>query len=146
MVYRFKLQKALHALSIKRHQEKLQQIKQFVNHPALAVSLAAVAKQRYRTPMFVFQETLKGFTRHNVLGLSASLSFYALFALIPMVLLIFFLLSHLVVSSDYAIVKLAILTGNLVPDFSSNIMVEVFAASQQKAAWGAIGLFLLLCA
>lgn len=140
----FTLLKAARALSIKNHQEKLQQIKQFVNHPALATSLEAVAKQRYKTPMFVLQETLKGFTRHNVLGLSASLSFYALFALIPMILLIFFLLSHLVTSSDYAIVKLAILTGNLVPDFSSSIMVEVYAVSKQKAAWGAVGLFLLL--
>lgn len=136
--------KALNALSFKSHQEKLQQIKQFVNHPALASSLEAVAKQRYKTPLFVLQETFKGFARHNLLGLSASLSFYALFALIPMVLLIFFLLSHLVTSSDYAIVKLAILTGNLVPDFSSTIMTEVYAASRQKAAWGAVGLLLLL--
>ena len=76
--------------------------------------------------------------------MSASLSFYALFALIPLVLLIFFLLSHLVFSSDYAIVKLAILTGNLVPEFSSKIMVEVYSATQTKAAWGALGLFVLL--
>jgi membrane protein len=79
-----------------------------------------------------------------VFGMSASLSFYALFALIPLVLLIFFLLSHLVFSSDYAIVKLAILTGNLVPEFSSKIMVEVYSATQTKAAWGALGLFVLL--
>ena len=87
-------------MSLKRYQEKLGQIKQFVSHPALAASLETVAKQRYKTPMFVFQETLKGFARHNVLGLSASLSFYALFAIIPMVLLIFFLLSHLVILRD----------------------------------------------
>jgi membrane protein len=84
------------------------------------------------------------FRRHNVLGLSASLSFYALFALIPLVLLIFFLLSHLVFSSDYAVVKLAIITGNLVPKFSSAIMVEVYNTAQQKAAWGAAGVFVLL--
>lgn len=61
-----------------------------------------------------------------------------------MILLIFFLLSHLVFSSDYAIVKLAILTGNLVPQFSSAIMVEVYNATQTKAAWGVIGLLILL--
>jgi membrane protein len=72
------------------------------------------------------------------------LSFYALFALIPLVLLIFFLLSHLVFSSDYAIVKLAILTGNIMPELSSKIMVEVYSAAQTKAAWGALGLFVLL--
>ena len=94
--------------------------------------------------MFVLRETLAGFARHNVMGLSASLSFYALFALIPLILLIFFSLSHLVFSSDYATVKLAILIGNLVPDFSNQIMLEVYNATQTKAAWGALGLFLLL--
>ncbi|HEY0563015.1 MAG TPA: YhjD/YihY/BrkB family envelope integrity protein, partial [Methylophilus sp.] len=81
---------------------------------------------------------------HNIMGMSASLSFYALFALIPLVLLIFFLLSHLVFTSDYAIVKLAILTSNLMPDFSNNIMIEVYSATQTKAVWGALGIFILL--
>lgn len=104
----------------------------------------AYDKQRYSTPLFVLHEMFGAFRRHNVLGLSASLSFYALFALIPLVLLLFFLLSHLVFTSDYAIVQLAIITGNLIPRFSSAIMVEVYNTAQQKAAWGAAGLFLLL--
>ncbi|NOT15724.1 MAG: YihY family inner membrane protein [Methylotenera sp.] len=106
----------------------------------------AYAKQRYNTPLFVLHEVMRAFQRHNVLGLSASLSFYAMFALIPLVLLMFFLLSHLVFSSDYAIVKLAIITGNLVPQLSSAIMVEVYSASKQQAVWGAVGLFVLLWA
>ena len=114
------------------------------NKPNFQKPLAAYANHEYDTPLFVLRETLAGFFRHNVFGLAASLSFYALFALIPMVLLMFFLLSQLVFSSDYAIVKLAILTGNLVPDFSNTIMLEVHKASQTKAAWGALGLFLLL--
>ena len=106
----------------------------------------AYAKQRYNTPLFVLHETFNAFQRHNALGLSASLSFYAMFALIPLVLLMFFLLSHLVFSSDYAIVKLAIVTGNLVPQLSSTIMVEVYNAAKHQAAWGALGLFVLLWA
>jgi membrane protein len=104
----------------------------------------AYAKQRYNTPLFVLFEMFKAFQRHNALGLSASLSFYAMFALIPLVLLMFFLLSQLVFSSDYAIVKLAIITGNLIPQLSSAIMVEVYNTANQKAAWGALGLFVLL--
>lgn len=104
----------------------------------------AYDNQRYNTPLFVVFEMFKAFQRHNALGLSASLSFYAMFALIPLLLLMFFLLSHLVFSSDYAIVKLAIITGNLVPQLSSAIMVEVYNAANQKAAWGALGLFILL--
>jgi membrane protein len=104
------------------------------------------SKQRYNTPLFVAHEMLKAFSRHNVLSMSASLSFYAMFALIPLVLLMFFILSHWVFSSDYAIVKLAIITGNLVPKFSKDIMVEVYSVSRQQAAWGAAGLFVLFWA
>lgn len=106
----------------------------------------AYAKQRYNAPLFVMHEMFNAFQRHNVFGLSASLSFYAMFALIPLVLLMFFLLSHLVLSSDYAIVKLAIITGNLVPKFSSTIMLEVYNAAEHQAAWGAVGIFVLLWA
>ena len=110
----------------------------------LSKPLYAYEKQEYATPLFVLRETLAGFARHNAFGLSASLSFYALFALIPLLLLMFFLLSHLVVSSDYAIVKLAILMGNLLPELSSTVMVEVYKATQTKAAWGSLGLLALL--
>ena len=113
---------------------------------AINMPRKAYDKQRYSTPLFVLHEMFDAFRRHNTLGLSASLSFYAMFALIPLVLLIFFLLSHLVFSSDYAVVKLAIIMGNLVPRFSSAIMVEVYNTAQQKAAWGAAGLLVLLWA
>jgi membrane protein len=111
---------------------------------ALNMPRRAYEMQRFSTPLFVIREMFDAFRRHNTLGLSASLSFYAMFALIPLVLLIFFLLSHLVFTSDYAVVKLAIITGNLAPKFSSAIMVEVYNTAQQKAAWGAAGLFVLL--
>ncbi|MFW5432801.1 MAG: YhjD/YihY/BrkB family envelope integrity protein [Methylophilaceae bacterium] len=119
-------------------------IRKLAQHPAISKPLVAYSKKEYATLLFVFRETLAGFAKHNIMGLSASLSFYALFALIPLVLLIFYLLSHLVFSSDYAIVKLAILTSNIMPDFSGKIMTEVYKASNSKAAWGALGLFILL--
>ena len=127
-------------ISEKKH-SKLKNLRQ---HPALHKPLQAYAKQEYATPLLVLRETWAGFVRHNVMSLSASLSFYALFALIPLMLLMLFLLSHLIVSSDYAIVKLAIITGNIMPEFSSKIMVEVYGASQAKAALGVIGIIVLL--
>lgn len=98
----------------------------------------------YHPPWFVLIATLRGISTHNVMGLSAALSFYALFALIPLIVLIFFLISHLVYSSDYAIVKLAILTSNLLPEFSQRIMIEVYHNTQTRAAWGLVGLMVLL--
>lgn len=103
-----------------------------------------LAGYAYHTPWFVLQTTLQGINRHRLMGLSAALSFYALFALIPLIVLIFFLISHLVYSSDYAIVKLAMLTSNLLPEFSQRIMVEVYSNTQTKAAWGVVGFLILL--
>ena len=103
-----------------------------------------LAAYAYDTPWFVLRTTVQSLSRHNVMGLSAALSFYALFALIPLIVLIFFLISHLVYTSDYAIVKLAILTSNLLPEFSQRIMVEVYHNTQTQAAWGMLGFLLLL--
>jgi len=112
-------------------------------HPLIALPRQVLAKHRYSTPLFVLRETLAAFQLHNGFSISASLSFYAMFALIPMTLLIFFMLSHLVISSNYAIIKLAILTSNLVPKFSHRIMIEVYNASRQQAVWGAFGMITL---
>jgi membrane protein len=122
---------------------KFQQIKDIRNHPVIVKPRDAYAKHHYSTPLFVLRETLSAFRLHNGFSISASLSFYAMFALIPLALLMFFMLSHLIVSSNYAIVKLAILTGNLVPKFSNRIMIEVYNVSQHQAVWGAFGLFIL---
>ncbi len=121
-------------------------LRQLQHHPAIAEPRQALERHRYSTPLFVLRETISAFRQHNGLSLSASLSFYAMFALIPMALLMFFLLSHLVISSNYAIVKLAILTSNLVPKFSHRIMIEVYNISKHKAVWGVFGMFALFWA
>jgi membrane protein len=76
--------------------DNMNKLKNLAHHPALTKPISAYARQEYATPLFVLRETIAGFLRHNVFGMSASLSFYALFALIPLVLLIFFLLSQFV--------------------------------------------------
>jgi len=117
--------------------------KKISSHPAISRPRATYAKHRYSTPLFVIRETLGAFNLHNGFSISASLSFYAMFALIPMALLMFFLLSHLVISSNYAIVKLAIITSNVLPKFSHRIMIEVYNVSRHQAVWGAFGIFVL---
>lgn len=97
-------------------------------------------------PIFLLRETLRGYASHHGFNGAASLSFFTLFALIPMALLIFFLLSHLVVSSGSATAKLALLTSNLVPKFSHRIMIEVYHATQHRALWGVFGMFAMLWA
>lgn len=116
------------------------------NHTLVQNVRGFLHRHHYSTPLFVWRETLAGFRRHNSFNTAAALSFYALFALIPMVLLMFFLLSHLVVSSNSAIVKLTALTGNMMPKFSHRIMIEVFNISKHRAVWGVFGVIAMLSA
>ncbi len=112
----------------------------------IAAHKAAMARHRYRTPLFVLREALAAFQRHNGFSISAALSFYALFALIPMALLIFFLLSHFAVSSHFALAELTSLVGNLVPKYSRRIMIEVYNIAKHKAVWGVFGMIALFWA
>lgn len=118
----------------------------YIADRSISAPKAAMERHHYSAPLFVLRESLSAFRRHNGFGLSASLSFYAMFALIPMVLLIFFLLSHFAVSSNYAIVKLAILVSNLVPKYSNRIMIEVYNIAKHKAVWGVFGMAALFWA
>ena len=108
------------------------------------VARDALNRHRYSAPQFVLRQALNSFGRHNGFGIAASLSFYALFALIPMALLIFFLLSHFAVSSSYAIVKLSVLISHMVPKYSHRIMIEVYNISKHEAIWGVFGMLGLL--
>jgi membrane protein len=99
---------------------------------------AHMAKHHYDTPLFVMRETLSAFKLHNGWGLSASLSFYAMFAIIPMALLMFFFLSHLVFSSHTAVVNLASITSSLEPKLSRRIMLEIHKVAEHKTAWSTL--------
>ena len=123
--------------------EHLRKARQFAED-SVAAPKAAIDRHRYSTPQFVLRQALQLFNRHNGFGISASLSFYAMFALIPMALLIFFLLSHFVVSSSYAIDKLVTLMSHLVPKYNHRIMTEVYNIAKHGAIWGVFGMFALL--
>lgn len=102
-------------------------------------------KQHQFNPLFfISRETLSAYKLHGGLNLAASLSFYAMFAIIPMALIMFFILSYLVVSSSHAVVNLAIITSNFEPKLSHRIMAEVYKVAQHKTAWSTLATFALL--
>lgn len=116
----------------------LKSTNRFSEHPAIAMPKAHIAKHHYDTPLFVMRETFSAFKLHNGWGLSASLSFYAMFAIIPMALLMFFFLSHLVFSSHTAVVNLASITSSLEPKLSRRIMLEIHKVAEHKTAWSTL--------
>jgi membrane protein len=92
---------------------------------------------------FIFQEILSSFKRHNFLATNASISFFTLFAFIPLVLLILFFLSQWLSSSALALEKMQHITALLLPEMSNRIMAEVGKVSSTKASWGALWITIL---
>ena len=95
---------------------------------------------------FIVKEVLSGCYRHNFLAFNASISFFTLFALIPLILLIFFFLSQWLTSSSFALSHLDNLTSHLLPEINERIMNEVYKVSSSKASWGAFWIMVLFLA
>ena len=95
---------------------------------------------------FIIKEVLSVCHRHNFLAFNASISFFTLFALIPLVLLIFFFLSQWFASSSFALSHLTNLTSHLLPELNERIMNEVYKVSSSKASWGALWIMILFLA
>ena len=95
---------------------------------------------------FIVKEVLSGCNRHNFLAFNASISFFTLFALIPLILLIFFFLSQWLTSSSFALSHLDNLTSHLLPEINERVMNEVYKVSSSKASWGAVWIMILFLA
>ena len=95
---------------------------------------------------FIAKEVLSGCHRHNFLAFNASISFFTLFALIPLILLIFFFLSQWLANSSFALSHLADLTSHLLPEINERIMNEVYKVSSSKASWGVLWIMVLFLA
>ena len=95
---------------------------------------------------FIIREVLSGFRRHNFLTFNASISFFTLFALIPLILLILFFLSQWLANSLFALSHLIDLTSHLLPEINERIMHEVYKVSATNASWGALWIMVLFLA
>ena len=95
---------------------------------------------------FIAKEVFSGFHRHNFLAFNASISFFTLFALIPLILLIFFFLSQWLANSSFALSQLITLTSHLLPEINVRIMNEVYKVSSTKASWGVLWIMVLFLA
>ena len=95
---------------------------------------------------FITKEVVSGFQRHNFLAFNASISFFTLFALIPLILLIFFFLSQWLANSSFALSHLVNLTSHLLPEINVRIMNEVYKVSSTKASWGILWIMVLFLA
>ena len=99
--------------------------------------------QQQNENYFILQEILSSFKRRNFLAVNASISFFALFAFIPLILLILFFFSQWLSSSLLSLEKLQNITALLLPEMSDRVMDEVGKVSSRKASWGFVWITIL---
>ena len=99
--------------------------------------------QQQNEGFFILQEVVSSFKRRNFLAINASISFFALFAFIPLILLILFFCSQWLSRSSLALEKLQDITSLLLPEMSERVMGEVGNISSKKASWGFVWITVL---
>ncbi|MDZ4200484.1 MAG: YhjD/YihY/BrkB family envelope integrity protein [Kiritimatiellia bacterium] len=90
----------------------------------------------------VTRESIRTFQLHHAFETAATLSYYALLSLIPLLLLTVFTLSRIVVTSHQALTEIDALSSRFAPDLGQFLLTEVRTLSEQRA-WTGISLIAL---
>ena len=103
-------------------------------------------RKRDRFPVgIIFRESAKSFLRNRCLESAATLSFFGFLSLIPMLLVVVFLASHFIVTSEWALQSLDQVTREISPVFNDVVVKEVTLMSQ-RSGWSVLSLLLLFWA
>lgn len=92
---------------------------------------------------FIASQALRAYGANQGLETAATLAFYGFLSLMPLLLLLFWLFSLVLRSSDSVLKAMADLTAQLFPAFNQDILADVMALSQSKA-WGVVGIVALV--
>ncbi len=92
---------------------------------------------------FVAKEAFKAYQANRNLEAAATLAYYGFLSLMPLLVLLFFLFSVVLRSSDAVLQAMSDLTAQLFPAFNQDILADLMALSQSKA-WGVAGIIALV--
>lgn len=95
---------------------------------------------------FILAQSVKSFFANRSLAASASLAYYSLFALLPLLLLLFYLMSFFITSSEAVMARITTLMGQFIPHYSEVILKEVGTLSARPGLLGAVGTLTLIWA
>ncbi len=93
-------------------------------------------------PYLIFRESLKSFTRNNGLETAATLAFFGFFSLIPLLIIIVYLLSNIILSSQVAMKGIESLIGQIFPAYHKVLLKEIYAVAKQRT-WGILSFLAL---
>ncbi|OGW57841.1 MAG: hypothetical protein A2Z09_03620 [Nitrospirae bacterium RBG_16_43_8] len=108
--------------------------------------MLSVIKDKISTAFTVLWQSVKSFIKNDNSSEAASLAYYSLFALIPLLLLLFFVLSFFITSSKAIMQRITMLISQFIPYYSDTILNEVYTLARNKGMWGVVSLGVLLWA
>lgn len=103
-------------------------------------------KDKITMAFIVLWHSVKSFIKNKNSSVAASLAYYSLFALIPLLLLLFFTLSFFITSSKAVMHRITMLISQFIPYYSDTILKEVYTLARHKGIWGLISVAALLWA
>lgn len=92
----------------------------------------------------IFIETCRAFKKNGDLNLSASIAFYGLLSIIPFLFLMFFLLGHIMATSEALQTNLTQFIQRALPYYSSVILKEVNSITLSRGFYGWFGLLFMI--
>ncbi|MBI4684189.1 MAG: YihY family inner membrane protein [Nitrospirae bacterium] len=108
--------------------------------------MTSAIKDKITESFTLLWQSVKSFFRNNNFSVAASLAYYSLFAMIPLLLLLFFSLSLFLTSSKVIIQRITMLMSQFIPYHSDAILKEVYALARHKGIWGVLSMAALLWA
>ncbi|OGW76449.1 MAG: hypothetical protein A3J81_08140, partial [Nitrospirae bacterium RIFOXYB2_FULL_43_5] len=108
------------------------------------IKMFSVIKDRTGTAFTVLWQSVKSFIKNDNSSAAASLAYYSLFALIPLLLLLFFALSFFITSSRSVMQRITMLISQFIPYYGDTILNEVYALARHKGMWKIISIVALL--
>lgn len=105
--------------------------------------MAAFVFRGVASSFLVMRESVRSFSRNRNLETAATLAYYGFLSLMPLLLLLIFLLSWIVASSDTVFSALQELIEELFPTFDAALLQELALLARNRV-WGLVGFAVLL--
>ncbi|MGB4549610.1 MAG: YhjD/YihY/BrkB family envelope integrity protein [Syntrophales bacterium] len=99
-------------------------------------------EERFGYPYLILRGSLRSFGRNNGLETSATLAFFGFFSLIPLFILIVYILSNVILTSQAAVRGIENLAEQIFPAYHKVLLKEVYAVAKQRT-WGLLSLIVL---
>jgi membrane protein len=102
------------------------------------------AKKSFAFAALILRASVRSFLKNNNFEMSAALSSYGFFSLIPLLFFVLYVFGYYANSSEIAMKGIENLTAHMLPELNRIIIKEMEFLTKYRSVWGFLGLLLLL--